>query len=278
MNCTKRKSIFLCAALTALMIFCFTTGFSVAAENPIPLLTDENGYLTAEEAETVSEKLTEIYEQYNFRLVVYTEPELPSGCDDGKDRARELYYAYDDFDGMIFYISGDRYYYLLTVGVGYYVFDDAEITAIEDEILPYMSNDEMYDAFLRYAETGESILNEADLDAAYSEYEEYMNEYSGGAVDNGNGSVLFTVLLVLLIPLIVAFIITGVKSAGMKTARAQSGAADYLRSGSLNIKQQQDIYLYSTVTQTAKPEPESHSGGSSGGGGRGPTGGHGGRF
>ena len=247
-------------------------------EGTIPFLTDENGYLTDEEAETVSDMLEKIYEDYDLRLVIYTEPQLPSDFEDGGERAYDLYYRYDDFSGILFYISGDRYYHLLTTSVGYYVFGDDEITEIENGILPYMRNDEMFEAFTEYAKVGRTILENADLDAAYAEYEDYMNRYSDGTIDSEEeGFPWFLLLLVLTIPLIIAAVMTGIKSAAMKTARARTDAAGYLRNGSLNIKQQQDIFLYSTVTRTAKPEPEHNSGGSSGGD-RGPTGGHGGRF
>ena len=270
----------ICLSVSVFPVSAFADEESNANANPIPFLTDENGYLAADEAEEISERLSDIYDETGYRTVIYTESELPYGYDDGEERARDLYYEYDDFDGMLFYISGDRYYHLLTVGRGYFLFGDDEISEIEEEILPCMRNDDMAEAFRLYAETAENILQNADLEEIDARYEEYMEEYGSGEMDDydDGDSWWFTVVLVLLIPLIVALIAMGVKSAGMKTARAQSGAAEYLRKGSLNIKQQQDIFLYSTVTRAAKPEPDHNSGGSSGGGDRGPTGGHGGRF
>lgn len=290
MKMNKKRFLRTIRTLGALLaLLSITLSFSAAAfasdeeENygEIPFLTDENSYLTEEEADTVCGMLSDIYDDYGYRLVIYTEPELPSEYDDGEERAYDLYYQYADFSGILFYVSGDRYYHLLTVSEGYYVFGSDEVTEIEDAILTYMRDNEMFDAFTEYARVGRTILENADLEEARAQYEDYMNCISDGTIDDEeNGFPWLFVFAALVISLIAAAVMTGVKSAAMKTARAQSGAGNYLRSGSLNIKQQKDIFLYSTVTRTAKPDDnnDSSSGDGGGGGSRGSTGGHGGRF
>ena len=62
-----------------------------------------------------------------------------------------------------------------------------------------------------------------------------------------------------------AMFIVGRMKAQLKTVRFQAAAGDYMKSGSLNITESKDTFLYNTVTRTAKPKntDSGSSGGSS---------------
>ena len=60
-----------------------------------------------------------------------------------------------------------------------------------------------------------------------------------------------------------ALIIVGVMKSKLKTVRFQTAANSYMKKGSLALTESSDLFLYHTVTRTAKPESSSSSGGSS---------------
>lgn len=63
---------------------------------------------------------------------------------------------------------------------------------------------------------------------------------------------------------VLALIIISIMKSQMNTAKPQTGAREYVRKDSFRLTNQQDLYLYSNMTKTARPKDS----GSSGGGGR----------
>ena len=63
-------------------------------------------------------------------------------------------------------------------------------------------------------------------------------------------AVLLGVVLSALIPM-------NVLKGELKSVRAKAAATDYVRSGSMNLTQDKDIFLYHTVTRTEKPKNNS---------------------
>lgn len=60
-----------------------------------------------------------------------------------------------------------------------------------------------------------------------------------------------------------------VMKSGMKSVSMRKSAADYLRAGSFKPGRQQDLFLYHTVTMTAKPKNNDNDDGHHGGVGSG---------
>lgn len=60
--------------------------------------------------------------------------------------------------------------------------------------------------------------------------------------------------------LLIGLIVMLIKLHQMKNVRRQDTAADYMKPGSMNLTDSQNIFLYSAVTKTAKPEePQTHT-------------------
>ena len=53
---------------------------------------------------------------------------------------------------------------------------------------------------------------------------------------------------------IVAFIVTGVLRAQLKTVRKKGAASDYVVSGSFHLTKRTDMFLYHTVTRSERPK------------------------
>ena len=60
-----------------------------------------------------------------------------------------------------------------------------------------------------------------------------------------------------------AMFIVGRMKAQLKTVRFQAAAGDYMKSGSLNITESRDTFLYNTVTRTEIPKDDDSSSGES---------------
>ena len=54
--------------------------------------------------------------------------------------------------------------------------------------------------------------------------------------------------------ILVAFIVVGSMKAAMKTVYMQAAASDYTKSGSFNVTESRDIFLYRNVERTEKPK------------------------
>ena len=68
----------------------------------------------------------------------------------------------------------------------------------------------------------------------------------------------------LLIPFIIAKMMTNSKLAKMKTAVENNYAANYVKNGSKRLDFSRDIFLYSSITKTERPKNESSHKSSSG--------------
>ena len=77
------------------------------------------------------------------------------------------------------------------------------------------------------------------------------------------GTASIVVMVSLGIGLVLAFLCTMGMRAQLKSVRTQDSAVDYVRQGSMALTRSNDIFLYHTVTKTAKPkDSDSSSGGS----------------
>ena len=87
-----------------------------------------------------------------------------------------------------------------------------------------------------------------------------------GAVDDeDDGSVLpppIWILISIAVGVVIAFIVVGSMKRKLHTVNMQAAANNYLKNGSLNITESNDIFLYSNVTKTAKPQDNDSNSGS----------------
>ena len=240
--------------LLILALLCLMFSIPVSAEFQNPALTDEAGFLSAEEKSQIEELLSGIRDTYNFDVTIFTEDQL-SGTD-AQSTADDIfdyggYGAGEEKDGLLLYLSRNpRKYHLTTHGSGIDIFpSNTRLAEVEDAILPYLRKDDYAGAFTAYADTCENILSLPPETDSYDTEDYTQGELFGGIL-------LMGILPALLIGLIVMLI----KLHQMKNVRRQDTAADYMKPGSMNLTDSQNIFLYSTVTQTAKPEePQTHT-------------------
>ena len=224
------------------------------------------------EREELNEKLDEISHKNKLDITVCFTNSL-----EGKtiaDYAKEQYENYEfgygeNKDGIMLLVSFESNdWYIATRGYAINAFTEAGIQYIGEKIKPDLADGHYYDVVDTYIEICDRFITDA----------KNGNPYGGSADANttdDDGSVLPAPMWILVsigAGLVVALIVVGSMKRKLKTVNKQTAANNYLRSGSLNITESNDIFLYSNVTRSAKPKNdssthESSSGNSYGGGG-----------
>lgn len=240
------------------------------------LLRDDADLLTYEEEEQLTEKLGLLRDKHGIDFAVVTSDSL-YGYSDVVDAA---IYAYESsgfaVDGVLLFICMDtREWYVLTSGVCRNEITDGEIMDFEDDMLDDLGNGYYYYAFETFA------VGAADAFVFGDSYDyDYDADYSN---EDEEFSVMGTLLGSLVIGLIVALIVTGIMKSQLKSVKAQTRATSYMVSGSLNLTESNELFLYKTVTKHKKADNNSSGGSRSSGGGVSRSsgrsyGGRGGRF
>lgn len=239
------------------MIFCLLLSSQFAFALEIPNVTDEASVLTATQDRELNESLFALEEQYEMTVLAVIDEDFysydaQSSADDWYDDYAIGYGHGGNFGGILFYICvNEREYHFSTYGDGMGVFNDDAIEYLKREVEPYLRADDYYGAILSYEETAEELLLMADSGTIYEETDPtYVAVVIGCAV---------------LLPLIIAWGMMQIKLAKMNTAVADDYAKNYVKEGSKRLDVCRDIFLYSTVTKTAKPKNNSSSHSSSSG-------------
>lgn len=211
-----------------------------------PTVVDDAGFLSADEFNDITEMLDALRDKYYFDTVIYTEDTMLGQS--AEETADDIFdyggYGYgDDKDGIILYVSRNpRKYHFSTHAAGTEYFNDAGLIHIEEEVLPYLKNNDYYGAFKAYAETADEMLDMAANGKPYGSDDTLYNLcVIGGAI---------------LIPLIIAGAATSIKGRKMNTAVSQNYAKNYEKGKQINLSR--DIFLYSTVTKSEKPKETSN--------------------
>lgn len=229
--------------LTGILLFLVMSFGVSAASNGDPVVDMADLLSEAEEAK-LEEKLEQVGQKYDIDLVVVTTDSL-----DGKS-PREYaddYYDYHGYgaDGVLLLVSmEDRDWYVSTSGK---CIDRIDYEDLSEYFLDDLRSGDYYDAFCRFAEGCDEAMQPKYL-------------LVGG--------------ICLIIGLVVGLITVSSMKGQLKTVRANNGAANYVRSGSFQLTNSRDIFLYAHRTRREKPKNNnsSHSGSSGrshgGGGGK----------
>lgn len=244
-------------ALLLIAIFCLSFGIMVcAAEGKASRLVDFADILTQSEESRLLAVLDEISERQQLDIVIVTANTL-----DGKS---PMTYA-DDFydengygfgalkDGVLLLVSmEDRDWWISTAGNGITVFTDAGITYLSEQFLPALSEGDYEEAFTRFASLCDDFITQARTGEAYD----------SGTLPKAPFSVGYSLGKALLIGLFIAVIITLAMRSSMKSVHFQPAAAAYVKSGSMNVTEAKDLFLYSHVDRRVREKSSSSGGGS----------------
>ena len=146
-------------------------GGAIPEERQLPLLVDDAGLLTEEEADALLDKLEEISERQECEVAVVTVDSL-----DGKtaEAYADDFYDYNgygygkDDDGILLLISmEDRDYAITTYGFGITAFTDAGLQYVVNDFKPALSGGRYGDAFNDFADCCDKFLTQAHTGEPY---------------------------------------------------------------------------------------------------------------
>ncbi|MBQ9263174.1 MAG: TPM domain-containing protein [Clostridia bacterium] len=247
----------------ALFMVLWTLAVPALAEQRV---FDEANLLSASTENRLEQAISDVASAYQFDVVIATVPHTNNR--ETKYFAAD-FYDYGSFgynsthDGILLLIvSSTRQYYILNTGIAEQIFSDSVLYDIEDDVVPY--------------------LRQNNYDAATLQFVAQVQSRLQLHTPLGRANALFPFLLAF--GLIAALVTTLIFKAQMKTVRRQTSASRYIRQGSFQLNRMQDIYLYTTQSRV-RIETSSGGGDNGGGGGGGFTGssgthhsGHGGGF
>ena len=255
------KKTFSCMLLLFITMTLLLPAYA-AFDNP-PII-DDAGYLMQSELDELSRKLDKVREKYNFEVAIYTESDMTSGS---AEASADDIYDYNGYgagendDGIMLYICSDtREYHFTTHGKGLRYFNSNGLAYLESKVVPYLSENDYFEAFEEYIETADELLQMATDGKPYNE-KQYSMKY-----------LLGVIIVCFIAPLLIAFWMMKRKLKKMKTAIENDYAANYIKPGSMRIDTSRDLFLYSRITKTERPKSSSGTHTSSSGrthGGRG---------
>ena len=276
-----------------LLLFCAA---SVCAENGLtvrqtPLLVDDADLLTDSEEAALNTILVakSAAVAADIAVVTVNDTEGKSVQDFAQDFYDENGYGQGDAnDGVLLLVSmAERDYWITTTGFCIEAITDYGREKIENDILSDLSVGNYAEAFRIFAVSSETLIaaarqgnvydyyiSDSDSSNGYGGYYVDASEYFGGQSyeprEEGGFNFGGNILLALVLGFILALITGASMKSSMKTVHHKYEAANYVVPGSLMLVQNQDRFLYSTVTQTPVPQHNdnnsSHGGGFSGGG------------
>lgn len=267
-------------ALLICTLIILTLAVPCFAISSAPKVTDLENLLTDEEEKNLSAYLEEIGRQYDMDIAIITTPSL-----DGKDSTAftDDYWDENGYaeSGVMFMISlTEGYWYISTAGEAQTRLSNRHIDEIADAAIDYIHDGEYYDAFIAFADACDERLA---LNYHADTY--YEDEYSGYYDDEKPAfNAAKTLGISLIVGFFVGWIIAAYIKSKLNSVALKKEANHYVKEGSFELTNQQDLLLYVNVTRT-RIERDSDSGGHSGSGssvhfssGGSSHGGHGGRL
>ena len=258
----KRIAIFL------LCLFLLCPVLTAQAANP--KILDDAGLLWYGETELLESMAQNLTEEYGMDVVILTVNStngtyIETFADDFYD-----YNGYgigEDASGVLLVLAMDtREWAISTCGDAIYAITDFGVQALFEDMAPYLSEDEYYEAFEVYLEVlpyyFEAYENGTPIDG-------WAGNYQGpGSVEAGTREDIVyyekepNYFLAPVIGMILAAVVILCMRFAMNTKRPQRSAVSYLIHGTDHLRQR-DIYLYSQVRKVRKQQQSSGGGGSS---------------
>lgn len=248
-----RKLMLLVMSVSIMSVF---LGFSVSSAAGKKSVIDDAGLIKASDEKELDKKIKNIQKD-KFDVVILTVKSL-----DGKSAQdyADDYYDNNDYgldnekSGVLFLVSkGDRKYHISTKGAGIKAFTDYGIGRIKEEIKPYLSDGDYFNAC-------DEFLNiTKDFVKAYKDGTPYDTD------NPYNEEIDYVILevIALVIAFVIALISVGIMRLRMNTAKPKGTAMEYIKKGSFKLTSEKDIFMYSTVTKTAKQKDNDNSAGGS---------------
>lgn len=277
----KRKFIGLLTFIILLMSSVSVCADSAETETiEVDRMVDEADLLPDEVEEEMQKRLDKMAEKYNLdpHVILLDDYEAyildsESSYMNPEEFATTWYQTYgynldEESSGIILLISmAERDWHIYIQGEARVAVNNYGFEFISDRLVNELSNDWFEDGIVQYVDDLELFFQ------AYDEGEPYGDDNPVKLLED----VVIIFGIAIILSFIIALIVVSVMKSQMNTARPQPAAREYVKKGSFVLTNQQDLYLYSNTTRTAKPKESSGGGGGRSSGSRGGRGG-GGKF
>lgn len=227
----------------------------IPAERLLPRLVDNADLLTDSEESTLLGKLDQISETHQCDVAVVTVNSLEGK---GSTQYADDFFDYNgygmgtDYAGILLLVSmEERDWAISTHGFGITAFTDAGLEYLENQFLSDLSNGYYADSFTAYANTCDEMLRQARNGSPYDYGNMPKEPFS-----------LLWIPIAIIGGMLLSFIVVSIMKSELKSVRQQAAANNYVKQGSLNIRESKDTYLYRKVDKREKPK-NNGSGGSS---------------
>lgn len=275
----KRIITILSALLVAVVPLSFAvSGEEIPDKRQLPRLVDRAELLDSDEADGLLTLLDRLSDEVQCDIAVVTVKSL-----DGKsvvDYTDDFYdyngYGYgEDRDGIMLLINmGERDVHISDCGYVCRALSQKQLDRLREQVTPYLSSGDYYTAFRTFADRSAQLITDArnggDNEPTVTDArnggddEPSVDDHSFEGFFRSLGSIP---LICIVVGVIGGFIAVSIMKGKLKSVRRRGEASNYVRNESFNITNSSDIFLYTTVSKTARPKDDDSSHGGGGGGG-----------
>lgn len=284
---SRTFSVRFMAALLLSLLFLLPAGtvlsFAENADSTHDYIVDQAGVLTDTEREDLNTRLQEFRDANQFDLVIVTTTGLDP--DDRQDYADDFYdynnYGYGaDRDGILLlvnvnvdgtYESGNSW--ISTCGSGITIFSYDTIQEMGQVLTPYLLACNYNTAFQQFITLSKAQYNSGSSGDGWEDdywadnWDDSWNEDQSFSVGSSGWDVKVIVIAALVVGVIGTVVVVLILKRQMISVRPARDAGRYVVDDSLHLRSSHDIFLYSHVTQTRRPQQNDNSGPGGGGGG-----------
>jgi uncharacterized protein len=231
-----------------------------ANQSNTPRFTDEVGLLTETQSAELTAKLDAISTRLEFDVVVVVKQSISTT--NTRLYAADFYEAQgfgfgDGRDGIILLIAMQhRDFAFVTTGYGLHAFTDAGQEYMEKLFLPYLRNDDYFNAFITFADSADDLVTRARAGQRYDRDNIPLTPAERRSARLWSAGI--SLALAFLIPAAVV----GAWTRQLKSVRKKDFACDYIRPGSMALTLQRDIFLHRRVSRTPRSQNSGGGGGS----------------
>lgn len=249
----KRILAFAAAVMVLALSLCV---FSLAAVKPetrqVPRLVDKANLIDEADEKRLLERLDSLSEQYQFDFVAATVKttggkEIVEFSDDYFDY-NGFGYGKDDSGVALIISMNPRIVYISGCGEGTKYFDYGDAQKIIDVFYGDLKAG-------NYAAVVDTFIDEAQRSVEFGRNGVPFSYRLQTLLPNW----MVTLLAPVVIGIALAFATVSFMTKGLKSVRKKESAADYVVPGSMRLTRNEDVFLYSNVSKSAKVQDNSDS-------------------
>ena len=237
-------------------------------------IVDMANILNSEQTSQLEQKIAQVTNNCQIDVVILT-----TCLNNGKSMVdfADDYYDENDYgidlrkSGLILVLSlQDNEWYISTSGAAIDTFSDWGIEYLGKVMKPSLVDRNFYQAFEDFVSYTEKFNVQAVTDKPYDRYNQgdlpNLDVDEEVVFDNQNNSEPKTkmdsnkrILISLGAGLIIGFIISFIRMVKLNTKKSVKNANEYVKENSFKLTKSNDLYLYQTVTKSARPKYEDNN-------------------